>query len=172
MIYVTSPLAVAVFVGFVFGVLTLSWWLGRRARSSSGYYAAHGQTHWSVNGIAFAGHHLSAASFLGICGMIAFYGYDGFLYAIGYLAGWLVALFVVAVPLALPGPSTAADAPAAPFHTRAITPAAALSSLRVSLTFLSPPLVGAGALFRPPPPFSPASGVQVVGLFVTLIVVT
>ena len=54
---------------------------------------------WFVNGMAFAGDYLSAASFLGICGMIAFYGYDGFLYSIGYLAGWVVALFVIAEPL-------------------------------------------------------------------------
>src|SRR5512145_2223074 len=99
MIYATSPLAVGVFVTFVLSVLVLSWWLGRRARSSSGYYAAHGEIHWFVNGIAFAGDYLSAASFLGICGMIAFYGYDGFLYSIGYLAGWVVALFIVAEPL-------------------------------------------------------------------------
>ena len=79
MIYVTSPLAVGVFISFVLGVLVLSWWLGRSAKSSSGYYTAHGQIHWFVNGIAFAGDYLSAASFLGICGMIAFYGYDGFL---------------------------------------------------------------------------------------------
>ena len=52
---------------------------------------AGGQIHWFVNGVAFAGDYLSAASFLGICGMIAFYGYDGFLYSIGYLAGWIVA---------------------------------------------------------------------------------
>ncbi len=52
-----------------------------------------------VNGVAFAGDYLSAASFLGICGMIAFYGYDGFLYSIGYLAGWIVALFVIAEPI-------------------------------------------------------------------------
>lgn len=54
-----------------------------------------------MNGIAFAGDYLSAASFLGICGMIAIYGYDGFLYSIGYLAGWVVALFVVAEPMTI-----------------------------------------------------------------------
>ena len=61
MVYVTSPLAVGVFVSFVLFVLVLSWWLGRSARSSSGYYAAHGQIPWFVNGIAFAGDYLSAA---------------------------------------------------------------------------------------------------------------
>ena len=69
------------------------------SESRAGYFAARGQIHWFVNGVAFAGDYLSAASFLGICGMIAFYGYDGFLYSIGYLAGWIVALFVIAEPI-------------------------------------------------------------------------
>ena len=82
----------------------------QRPRRADGYYAAHGEIHWFVNGIAFAGDYLSAASFLGICGMIAFYGYDGFLYSIGYLAGWVVALFVIAEPLKRLGKFTFADA--------------------------------------------------------------
>ena len=65
----------------------------------SGYFASGGTIPWSVNGIAFAGDYLSAASFLGICGMIAVFGYDGFLYSIGYLSGWVVALFDVAEPM-------------------------------------------------------------------------
>ena len=129
MVYVTSPLAVGVFVSFVLFVLVLSWWLGRSARSSSGYFAAHGQIPWFVNGVAFAGDYLSAASFLGICGMIAFYGYDGFLYSIGYLAGWVVALFVVAEPMKRLGKFTFADALDARFHSRGIKLAAAISTL-------------------------------------------
>ena len=97
--YTFSWTAFAVFVVFVGCVLGLSFYLGRKAKSAKGYFAAHGQVGWFVNGIAFAGDYLSAASFLGICGMIAFYGYDGFLYSIGYLAGWVVALFVIAEPI-------------------------------------------------------------------------
>jgi cation/acetate symporter len=78
-IYEASNIAIVVFSVFVGVVLGLSFYLGRKAKSAQGYYAAHGQIHWFVNGIAFAGDYLSAASFLGICGMIAFYGYDGFL---------------------------------------------------------------------------------------------
>src|SRR3954468_23842829 len=99
MIHPTSPLAVAIFGLFVGAVLFLSFYLGKKAKSAKGYYGAHGQVGWFVNGIAFAGDYLSAASFLGICGMIAFYGFDGFLYSIGYLAGWIVALFVIAEPI-------------------------------------------------------------------------
>ncbi|MEY5061220.1 MAG: Cation/acetate symporter ActP, partial [Planctomycetota bacterium] len=109
MIYGTSTLSVVVFVAFVLAVLALSFWLGSRARSAGGYFAAHGQVGWFVNGIAFAGDYLSAASFLGICGMIAFSGYDGFLYSIGYLAGWIVALFVIAEPVKRLGRFTLAD---------------------------------------------------------------
>jgi cation/acetate symporter len=84
--YDYSPTALAVFASFVALTLGLSYYFARRTKTSSGYYAAGGQIHWVVNGVAFAGDYLSAASFLGICGMIAFYGYDGFLYSIGYLA--------------------------------------------------------------------------------------
>jgi len=172
MIYATSPLAVGVFLTFVLGVLVLSWWLGRSATSASGYYAAHGQIHWFVNGIAFAGDYLSAASFLGICGMIAFYGYDGFLYSIGYLAGWVVALFVVAEPLKQMGKFTFADALDARFQSRGIKLAAAISTLVVSLFYLIPQMVGAGVLIKPLLGFSHAAGVLIVGVVVTIIVVT
>ena len=121
MIYERSLLAVTIFLAFVFAVLAFSVWLGRRAKSAAGYYAAHGEIHWFVNGIAFAGDYLSAASFLGICGMIAFYGYDGFLYSIGYLAGWVVALFVIAEPIKRLGKFTFADALDSQFHSRGIT---------------------------------------------------
>src|SRR5438552_9405002 len=118
--YSRNPTAVAIFVGFVAFVLWLSFFLGRRAKTAKGYYAAHGQIGWFVNGIAFAGDYLSAASFLGICGMIAFYGYDGFLYSIGFLAGWVVALFVIAEPIKRLGRYTFADALNAKFNSRGI----------------------------------------------------
>src|SRR5215208_3912094 len=113
-------LSFAVFAVFVGSVLFISFFLGSKAKSSQGYFAAHGQVHWFVNGVAFAGDYLSAASFLGICGMIAFYGYDGFLYSIGYLAGWVVALFVIAEPLKRLGRFTFADALDKQFGSRAI----------------------------------------------------
>src|ERR1039457_5157562 len=97
--YHASPLALIIFLSFVVRVLLLSFWLGRRAKSSQGYFAAHGDVPWFVNGVAFAGDYLSAASFLGICRMIAVSGYDGFLYSIGFLAGWVVALFIIAEPI-------------------------------------------------------------------------
>ena len=167
-----SPLAIGVFVTFILIVIGLSAWLGRRATSAAGYYAAHGEIHWFVNGIAFAGDYLSAASFLGICGMIAFYGYDGFLYSIGYLAGWIVALFVVAEPLKRMGRFTFADALDSRYHSRGIKLAAAISTLVVSLFYLIPQMVGAGALITPLLGLPHVVGVLLVGVVVTTIVVT
>src|SRR5210317_132457 len=129
MIYDASPIAVAVFFAFVVFTVGLSFFLGRRAKSSEGYFAAHGEIPWAVNGVAFAGDYLSAASFLGICGMIAAYGYDGFLYSIGFLAGWIVALFVVAEPMKRLGRFTFADALDANFDSRGIKAAAGISTL-------------------------------------------
>ncbi len=172
MLHHASTTAIVVFALFVLGVLALSFWLGRRAKSAGGYFAAHGQVGWFVNGIAFAGDYLSAASFLGICGMIAFYGYDGFLYSIGYLAGWIVALLVIAEPIKRLGKFTFADALDARFNSRSIKLAAAISTLVVSIFYLIPQMVGAGALVTPLLGLAHLWGVIIVGSVVTVIVVT
>jgi len=172
MLHDSSPLAVAIFLAFVGGVIGLSFWLGRTKQSAQAYYAAHGQIHWFVNGIAFAGDYLSAASFLGICGMIAFSGYDGFLYSIGFLAGWVVALFVIAEPIKALGTFTLADALDARFGSRALKTAVAASTLVVSVFYLIPQMVGAGSLITPLLGLPHTAGVLLVGVAVTLIVVT
>ncbi len=172
MIYEPSTLAIIVFFAFVGVTLGLSFYLGSRAKSSQGYFAADGQIPWFVNGVAFAGDYLSAASFLGICGMIAFYGYDGFLYSIGYLAGWVVALFVIAEPMKRLGRYTFADALDARFGSRGIKLAAGISTLAVSVFYLIPQMVGAGVLIQPLLGFPHWAGVLLVGATVILIVVT
>ncbi len=165
-------MAIIVFLIFVVFVIGLSLYLGNRAKTSSGYYAAGGRIHWSVNGIAFAGDYLSAASFLGICGMIATLGYDGFLYSIGYLAGWIVALFVVAEPLKRLGKYTFTDAVDANYNSRGIKLAAAISTLVVSICYLIPQMVGAGVLVEPLLGIPHAWGVLMVGAIVITIVAT
>ena len=170
--YEASTTAIAVFAAFVGLTLGLSFYFGRRAKSAQAYFAAGGSIHWFVNGVAFAGDYLSAASFLGICGMIAFYGYDGFLYSIGFLAGWIVALFVVAEPLKRMGRYTFADALDSQFHCRGIRLTAAISTLAVSIFYLIPQMVGAGALIQPLFNFPHWMGVVTVGAVVTVIVVT
>lgn len=166
---VQAGLVFAVIVAFTVG---LSFYLGRQAKSASGFFAAGGGIPWFVNGVAFAGDYLSAASFLGICGMIAFYGYDGFLYSIGYLAGWVVALFVIAEPLKRLGRYTFADALDSKFQSRGIKFAAAISALAVSLFYLIPQMVGAGVLMQPLFNLPHWVGVVTVGTIVIFIVVT
>ncbi|MCJ7695608.1 MAG: hypothetical protein MUO40_09290, partial [Anaerolineaceae bacterium] len=165
-------MAIIVFSIFVIIVLGLSFYLGNKTKTSSGYYAAGGKIHWGINGIAFAGDYLSAASFLGICGMIATVGYDGFLYSIGYLAGWIVALFVVAEPLKRLGKFTFTDALDAKFNSRGIKLTAAISTLVVSICYLIPQMVGAGVLVEPLLGIPQFWGVIIVGVIVITIVAT
>ncbi len=165
-------LAVVIFAVIVLAVLGVSFYTASRARSASGYYAAGGEIHWAVNGIAFAGDYLSAASFLGICGMIATVGYDGFLYSIGYLAGWMVALFVVAEPMRRLGRYTFTDALDAKFNKRSIKLMAAIATLIVSIFYLIPQMVGAGVLITPLLGLPHWVGVVLVGAIVITIVAT
>jgi cation/acetate symporter len=167
-----EPLSVILFLSFVAAVLGLSFYFARKTKSAASYYAAGGTIHWSVNGIAFAGDYLSAASFLGICGMIATVGYDGFLYSIGYLAGWIVALFVVAEPMKRLGKYTFTDALDSKFNSKGIQLAAGISTLVVSLFYLIPQMVGAGVLVTPLLGLPHFVGVIIVGTVVIVIVAT
>ncbi|MGV3546870.1 MAG: cation acetate symporter [Pedobacter sp.] len=170
MIYDISVTALIFFCIFVGLVLGLSFYFGRKKSDSSSYYAAGGQIHWAVNGIAFAGDYLSAASFLGICGMIAIAGFDGFLYAIGFLAGWIVALFLIAEPFKRLGKYTFTDALNSKFNSRAITLAASVSTLIISIFYLIPQMVGAGDLVMPLLGLPHWAGVILVGAIVIAIV--
>ena len=170
--YEASPWAIVIFAVIVAAVLGISFHFSRKAKSASNYLAAGGKIHWSVNGIAFAGDYLSAASFLGICGMIAVYGYDGFLYSIGYLAGWIVALFVIAEPMKRMGKYTFADALDSKFNCKGIKLWAAISTLLVSIFYLIPQMVGAGSLVTPLFGLPYWVGVVLVGVIVIIIVTT
>jgi len=165
-------MAITIFFVFVAITLGLSFYFGAKAKTAQGYFAAKGEIPWFINGIAFAGDYLSAASFLGICGMIAFFGYDGFLYSIGYLAGWVVALFVVAEPMKRLGKYTFADALDSTFQSRGIKLAAGISTLAVSVFYLIPQMVGAGVLVQPLLGWQHWHGVLLVGAVVIVIVVT
>ncbi|MHB1484240.1 MAG: sodium/solute symporter [Saccharofermentanales bacterium] len=170
--YYASPWAIGIFISFVISVLAISYHFARKTKSANGYFTAGGNIHWAVNGIAFAGDYLSAASFLGICGMIAIYGYDGFLYSIGYLAGWVVALFVVAEPMKRLGKYTFADALDSKFNSKGIQLVAAISTLLVSMFYLIPQMVGAGTLVTPLLGLPHEAGVAMVGIIVIIIVAT
>ncbi|OGI11381.1 MAG: hypothetical protein A2Y40_05905 [Candidatus Margulisbacteria bacterium GWF2_35_9] len=163
-------IAITLFVGFVSFLFWLSWFLGKKSNSADGFFVAGGQINWFVNGIALTGGYLSAASFLGICGMIAFKGFDGYLYSIGFLSGWVVALFVVAEPLRRLGKYTMADALESRFKSRAIHLAAGISTLIICMCYLVPQMVGAGVLIEPLLGISHQWGVILVGSVVIVIV--
>ena len=167
-----SLLPFFIFVIFVGMVLWLSFYFAKQTKTSQGYFAANGEIHWVVNGIAFSGDYLSAASFLGICGMIATVGYDGFLYSIGYLAGWMVALFVVAEPMKRLGKYTFSGILDSKFNSKAIRLTAGISTLIISIFYLIPQMVGAGALVTPLLGLPHYVGVIMVGLIVITIVAT
>lgn len=170
MIYDVSFIAILFFLVFVGIVLWLSYYFSKQTHSSSSFFAAGNKIPWMVNGIAFAGDYLSAASFLGICGFIAIAGFDGFLYAIGFLAGWIVALFLIAEPIKRMGKFTFTDALNAKYNSRAITLTAAFSTLIISIFYLIPQMVGAGDLVTPLLGLPHWAGVLIVGGIVIFIV--
>ena len=121
----------------------------RASRTSSGaadHYAGGRSFSGFQNGLAIGGDYMSAASFLGISGAIALYGYDGFLYSIGFLVAWLVALLLVAEVLRNSGRYTMADQLAYRMRQRPVRTAAATSTVVVSIFYLLAQMVGAGAL--------------------------
>jgi len=170
--YTIQPVAFGLFVLITAITIAISIYVSRRVRTAGHYYVAGGGVKWFVNGIAFAGDYLSAASFLGIAGLIAFSGYDGFIYAIGFLAGWVIALFLIAEPLRKIGKYTFGDALAAKFKDRKVRLVASISAIVVSVFYLIPQMVGAGSIVQPLLGLSYETGVLIVGLIVVLIVAT
>jgi cation/acetate symporter len=139
-------LNVAIFSVFVLVTLVLVARASRTNRTASDYYAAGRAFSGPQNGVAIAGDYLSAASFLGIAGAIAVNGYDGFLYSIGFLVAWLVALLLVAELLRNTGRYTMGDVLAFRMRQRPVRAAAAASTLVVSAFYLLAQMAGAGGL--------------------------
>ncbi len=142
-----SPvLNITVFALFVLVTLVVVFRVSRGNRTASDYYAAGRSFTGPQNGVAIAGDYLSAASFLGIAGAIAVNGYDGFLYSIGFLVAWLVALLLVAELLRNTGKFTMGDVLSFRMRQRPVRAAAATSTLVVSFFYLLAQMAGAGAL--------------------------
>ncbi|MDN6411418.1 MAG: cation acetate symporter [Yaniella sp.] len=137
---------IAIFLIFVaitlFAVLRAS----KKTKTATDFYAGGRSFTGTQNGTAIAGDYLSAASFLGIVGAIAIYGYDGFLYSIGFLVAWLVALLLVAEMLRNTGKFTMADVLSFRLRQRPVRIAAATSTLAISVFYLLAQMAGAGAL--------------------------
>ncbi|MFD8595896.1 cation acetate symporter [Kitasatospora sp. NPDC059646] len=139
-------LIMSLFGVFVIATLGITLWAGRQTRDAADFYAGGRAFTGFQNGLAISGDYMSAASFLGIAGLIALYGYDGFLYSIGFLVAWLVALLLVAEPLRNSGRYTMADALAFRMRQRPVRTAAGISTIVVSIFYLLAQMVGAGSL--------------------------
>src|SRR6187431_62250 len=137
---------IAIFGGFVAITLVIVFRASRNNKTAADYYAAGRSFTGPQNGTAIAGDYLSAASFLGICGAIAINGYDGFLYSIGFLVAWLVALLLVAELLRNTGRFTMADVLSFRLRQGPVRTAAAISTLAVSFFYLLAQMAGAGGL--------------------------
>ncbi|OLR92069.1 solute symporter family protein [Actinokineospora bangkokensis] len=143
----TNPgLNIGIFAAFVVVTLVVVFRASRNTKSASDYYAAGRAFTGPQNGVAISGDYLSAASFLGIAGAIAVNGYDGFLYSIGFLVAWLVALLLVAELLRNTGKFTMGDVLAFRMRQRPVRAAAATSTLIVSFFYLLAQMAGAGGL--------------------------
>ncbi|SDY17078.1 cation/acetate symporter [Micromonospora pattaloongensis] len=139
-------LTITLFLLFVAVTLGITLWASRQTKSAADFYAGGRSFSGFQNGMAIGGDYMSAASFLGIAGIIALYGYDGFLYSIGFLVAWLVALLLVAELLRNSGKYTMADVLAFRMRQRPVRTAAAVSTITVSIFYLLAQMVGAGAL--------------------------
>ncbi|MBM7438180.1 cation acetate symporter [Streptomyces sp. HB132] len=140
------PLIITLFAIFVAATLAITVWAGRQTKSASDFYAGGRQFTAFQNGLAVSGDYMSAASFLGIAGAIALFGYDGFLYSIGFLVAWLVALLLVAEPLRNSGRYTMGDVLAYRMRQRPVRTAAGVSTIVVSIFYLLAQMAGAGVL--------------------------
>jgi len=139
-------LAITLFLVFVAATLVITVWASRHTKDATDFYAGGRSFSGLQNGIAISGDYMSAASFLGIAGLIALYGYDGFLYSIGFLVAWLVALLLVAELMRNSGKFTMADVLSFRMSPRPVRTAAGVSTIIVSIFYLLAQMVGAGAL--------------------------
>ncbi|GAA2279732.1 cation acetate symporter [Kitasatospora cystarginea] len=139
-------LIIGIFLAFVLVTLGITLWAGRRTSGTADFFAGGRSFTGFQNGLAISGDYMSAASFLGVTGTIALFGYDGFLYSIGFLVAWLVALLLVAEPLRNSGRFTMADVLAFRMRRRPVRTAAGISTIVVSIVYLLAQMVGAGSL--------------------------
>src|SRR5579862_7199923 len=138
--------ALLMFLIFILLTLIVTYWASRRSSGASNYFAAGRRITGWQNGIAVAGDYMSAASFLGIAGIIAFQGFDGFMYSVGWLVAYLTVLLIVAEPLRNAGKYTMADVLAYRLRARPVRAMSTLSTLTVSTFYMIAQMVGAGTL--------------------------
>lgn len=163
--------AIALFAAIVGLTLVITYFAARKTKTANDFYTADGGLTGAQNGMAIAGDYMSAASFLGIAGMIALAGFDGFFYSIGFLVAYLVVLYLVAEPLRNLGKYTMADMIAARFNASKVRGVAAMNSIAISIFYMIAQLVGAGALIELLLGIPYTTSVIIVGILMTVYVV-
>lgn len=145
-----EPHLTSIIIFFLFIAITLyiTYWAAKKTKTTSEFYAADRSISGFKNGLALAGDYMSAASFLGIAGMVALKGYDGLIYSIGFLVGWPLVMFLVAEPLRNLGKFTFVDVVAFRLKQRPVRIAASIGSLTTIVFYLIAQMVGAGALIQ------------------------
>src|SRR4051812_46860487 len=143
-----NVVAISFFLAFIALSLGITWVASRRTHSTDHFYTAGRSITAFQNGLALAGDYMSAASFLGIAGLVATSGFDGLIYSVGWLVGWPVITFLIAEPLRNLGKYTFADVVAYRLKQRPVRIAAAASTLTVVTFYLIAQMVGAGNLIK------------------------
>lgn len=166
-----NTLAFSLFLGIVGLTLVITYFASKRTKTTSDFYTADSSLTGFQNGLAIAGDYMSAASFLGIAGMIALAGFDGFFYSIGFLVAYLVVLYLIAEPLRNLGKYTMADMIAARFDDKKVRGVAALNTIAISIFYMIAQLVGAGALIKLLLGIDYIYAVLIVGALMTVYVV-
>lgn len=166
-----NVLAFLLFLGIVGLTLVITYFASKKTKTASDFYTADGGLTGWQNGLAIAGDYMSAASFLGIAGMIALSGFDGFFYSIGFLVAYLVVLYIVAEPLRNLGKYTMADMIAARFDEKRVRGVAALNTISISIFYMIAQLVGAGGLIKLLLGIDYVYSVLIVGTLMTIYVV-
>ncbi|HOY24180.1 MAG TPA: cation acetate symporter [Cellvibrio sp.] len=162
--------AIVMFLAFVCVTLGITYWAARRTKTTADFYAAGGGIGGFQNGLAIAGDYMSAASFLGIAGLVYMSGFDGLIYAIGFLVGWPIVLLLIAEPLRNLGKYTFADVASFRLQQKPIRILAASGSLVTVIFYLIAQLVGAGKLIEVLFGLPYETAVIIVGVLMTLYV--
>jgi cation/acetate symporter len=138
----------SMFVIIILVTLRVVWWAAKRSKTTADFYAARSAITGTQNGWALAGDYMSAASFLGLAGLISLYGYDGFMYSVGWLVAYVTVLLIVAEPCRNAGKYTMGDILAFRSSPRPVRAAAAFSTVAISVFYLIAQMVGAGKLME------------------------
>ena len=160
-----NAVAMAFFFVFISITLAITFWAAKRTRTTEHFYAAGRTISAGQNGFALAGDYMSAASFLGIAGLVSTTGFDGLIYSTGWLVGWPVVLFLIAEPLRNLGRYTFADVVAMRLRQTPVRIAAALGTLATVTLYLIAQMVGAGGLIRLMFGLSYEHAIILVGIF-------